>query len=193
MGCTSRATREKRGCRLDCGTRDKLPGSWWIPAMQTACLWRRWDTRTDRTRTAAFFAQKMEACTGKKCCFTTKIPARSTWRLSQAIRKRFTPRCGRRAGPPGAFIHPRTAQEAACIVRMTAEITGSWCRDKDYPRMDWGAWASHLRPAIRSGFTLLSTPNRAGYTVRMIADRLGSKSQKTTGFGGGAGTSMKLP
>src|SRR2546429_7366988 len=66
----------------------------------------------------------MEACTGRKCCFTTKTPAQLTWRSIRAIRRRFTPRCGRRAVPRGAFTHPRTAQEAGCIARMTAEITG---------------------------------------------------------------------
>src|SRR5207249_3909102 len=59
--------------------------------------------------------------------------------------------------------------------------------------MDWGGWELRLRPAIPSGFISLWTPNRAGYTARTMADRLGSKFQKTAGFGGGAGTSTKLP
>src|SRR5256884_4204666 len=56
---------------------------------------------TGRTRSAAFSARKMEACTGRKCCFTTKTPAQLTWRSIRAIRRRFTPRCGRRAVPRG--------------------------------------------------------------------------------------------
>src|SRR5437660_11726970 len=51
--------------------------------------------------------------------------------------------------------------------------------------MDWGGWELRLRPAIPSGFISLWTPNRAGYTARTMADRLGSKFQKTAGFGEG--------
>src|SRR5947208_16640095 len=141
--------------------------------MQTACLWRGWGTITGRARSAAFFARKMEACTGRKCCFTTKTPAQLTWRSIRAIRRRFTPRCGRRAVPRGAFTHPRTAQEAGCIARMTAEITDNRRTGKDWPRMDWGGWELRLRPAMPSGCISLGAPDRAGYNGRTMAESLG--------------------
>src|SRR5207253_11176212 len=59
-------------------------------------------------------------------------------------------------------------------------------------RMDSGGWELSLRAAIPRGLISFWKPNRAGYTAREMEDRLGSKFQKTAGFGGGASTSTKL-
>src|ERR671923_1695892 len=141
----------------------------------------------DQTRSAASFVRKMEAPTGRRFCSMTKTPARLTWRSSREIRKRFSLRCGKRAGLPGAFILRRTARAADCIVRLTAEIIGKPSK-ADCQRKASGAWELRLRRAIRSGFILSWTPRKADSIAQTTAGRTGSKVRKTTGFGAGGGT-----
>src|SRR5436189_204504 len=70
------------------------------------------------------FVGKTAGLTGRKCCSMTKTQAQLTWRSNQEIRRRYTPRCGRPAGHPGAYTHLRMGRAAACIVRPTAETIG---------------------------------------------------------------------
>ena len=146
----------------------------------------------DRTRNAASFVRKMGEPTGRKCCFTTKTPARLIWRSSREIPRQFSPHCGKRAVRRGAFILRRMALEADFIVPTMAGTIGRPSR-ADCRQKASDGWELRLRPAIQSGFISSSMPRRADCTARMTVDRTGSKFPKTTGFGAAAGTSTKSP
>src|SRR2546425_338305 len=101
--------------------RGRSGGSSWTRRTQTEFSSPRWVMLTGRTRSEASSVRKIEERAGKKFSFTMKTPERSIWRSSQEIRKRFTRRCGRRAGHRGAFTLLRTDRAVAFIAQDGGE------------------------------------------------------------------------
>src|SRR2546425_7757344 len=120
--------------------------------MRTRFLLRRWDMRTGRTRSAGFFVRTMEEKTGRKYCFTMKIPVRLTWHSNRETRKQSMRRCGKRGGRRGTFIRLRMGRGAGFTVRKTAAIIGSRWRDMDCLPRGWGESELRLHRAVRGGF-----------------------------------------
>src|SRR6266478_4288188 len=104
--------------------RGRSGGSSWTHRIQTEFSSPRWVMLTGRTRSEASSVRKMEERAGKKFSFAMKTLERSIWRSSQEIRKRFTRRCGKRAGHRGAFTLLRTDRAVAFIAQVTEAITG---------------------------------------------------------------------
>ncbi len=95
--------------------------------------------RIPRTQSAGSFVRMTVEKTGCAFYSKTKIPARSISRSNRVTHKQFTPRFGKRAVRPGAFIRLRMARAAACIVRQMAAIIGNRLPVTGFPPRVWAA------------------------------------------------------
>src|SRR5438067_3320537 len=125
----------------------------------------------DRTRNAASFVRKMGQPTGRKCCFTTKTPARLIWRSSREIPRQFSPHCGKRAVRRGAFILRRMALEADFIVPTMAGTIGRPSR-ADCRQKASDGWELRLRPAsLRSEEHTSELQSRFDLVCRLLLEK----------------------